>query len=209
MIGSNKEKGAPPTILQKFFTGDIDFIKNKLTRNQNILEVGCGFGRLLYPLSTVSKNVTGIDFSKNQIQKTANNTKQSKNITVRLMRAEKMNFKNNCFDQSICLNNSLGNMPGIEKQVIQEMKRITKAGGKIIVRVFADNTKVRKAQHQNYRRLNFTGIRDFKQAVTTQEGFYSRRFTRKNLQDIFHNCNLKPKIIKDGEAGYIAEATKK
>ena len=99
-------------------------------------------------------------------------------------------------------------MPGIEGLVIHEMKRVTKRGGKIIVRVFSDDEKIRRAQHKNYRRLGFTDIHDDGCAVVTSEGFYSRRFTRKDLLMLFKETGLNPRIYKDVKIGYIAEATK-
>lgn len=208
MVGADKSIDVPPKILQRFFTGDIAYIKNRLHKNKVTLEVGCGFGRLLTHLSAVSKKVTGIDFCKSQIKKSGEMTKELANVKTKLMRAERMSFKNNSFDQALCLNNSLGNMPGIETRVIQEMKRVTKSGGKIIIRVFADNKAIKHAQHENYRRLGFTGIQNLGRAVVTDEGFYSRRFTRKDLRMLFKKAGLKPLLYKDGEIGYIAEATK-
>jgi len=208
MIGKKHKFGTPPKILKIFFDGDIAFIKNQKGKSEKILEVGCGFGRLLPYLSLLSKRVIGIDFSPEQIKNSAKIIKKRSNIQTMLMRAEKMRFKNNSFDCSLCLNNSLGNMPEIEMQVVREMKRVTKKSGKIIMRVFANNKQVKQAQFNNYKRLGFTGIRNKGRAVITNEGFYSRRFTKKDLVEIFSAADLNPKIVRDGIAGYIAEATK-
>lgn len=208
MVGTNRENGEPPQILKKFFTGDIDYIENKLEKSGKVLEIGCGFGRLLPYLAKVSREVVGIDFSKLQVKKSRALFRNNKNVKVELMSAEKLKFKDGIFDTTACLNCSLGNMPGIESLVISEMKRVTKKGGKVIVRVFADNKKVRTAQHKNYKRLGFTEIKDLGKAVVTREGFYSSRFSKQDLNNLFANAGLKAEIKADGEAGYIAEATK-
>jgi len=207
MVGDNKEKGEPPKILKDFFAGDIDLISG-LENGKDRLEVGCGHGRLLKNLSEVSNKVVGIDFSEEQVKKALKQTSENINVNVELMNAENMNFKDDYFDEVLCLNCTLGNMPGIELRVLNEMKRVVKRGGRIIVRVFANNEKVRLAQHENYKRLGFTGIKDEGSAVITDEGFYSRRFSKDDLQKLFNDSGMEPDIREDGEGGFIVEAIK-
>ena len=43
-------------------------IENKETANMNILEIGCGIGRILIPMRKIFGNVTGIDISSEMVQ---------------------------------------------------------------------------------------------------------------------------------------------
>ena len=43
-------------------------IENKETSNMNILEIGCGIGRILIPMRKIFGNVTGIDISSEMVQ---------------------------------------------------------------------------------------------------------------------------------------------
>ncbi len=199
-------KGKPPILLQQFFELDLKYIHTNLEANKEVLEVGCGFGRLLPELSKLSRNVTGIDFSDLQLSQAQEIVANLKNVQLLKMRAESMAFRSESFALSLCMNCTLGNMPNIEKTVVEEMVRVTKSGGKVIIRIFADTEAVRLAQYENYNRLGLTNIRDNGSAITTDEGFYSRRFNKTELQELFKKTGLTPTITSDCEAGYLVVA---
>jgi ubiquinone/menaquinone biosynthesis C-methylase UbiE len=95
-------------------------------------------------------------------------------------------------------------MPGIEVDVLKEMKRVTNERGQIIVSVFSENAK--PTQIENYTRIGLKNVRDDGIAVHTDEGFYSRRFTKENLQSYFEAIGLTCTIIKICPINYIAIA---
>jgi ubiquinone/menaquinone biosynthesis C-methylase UbiE len=119
------------------------------------------------------------------------------------MHAEAMEFPDESFDVALCMNSTLGNMPGIEQEVIHEMIRVTRKGGEVALRVFADTPAVREAQYENYARLGLTNVHDVRSAVVSDEGFYSRRFDVGALEDLFRGTGFTPNIIRDSEAGYL------
>ena len=205
MVLGNKA-GKPPPLLQEFFQRDLDYIAEHFTAEKDVLEVGCGFGRLLPKLAERSKKVTGIDFSDLQIAQAQETARNLKNVSLLKMCAESLEFPPASFDISLCMNCSLGNMPDIEEKVVEEMIRVTKPGGEIVIRVFADTKEVREAQCQNYRRLGLTNIRDKGAAIVTGEGFYSRRFTESEMRALFQKTEITPAITHDCEAGYLITA---
>lgn len=201
------EAGEPPALLKEFFQKDIEYIQ-KMKKQEKVLEVGCGFGRLLRELSKKSEKVVGIDFSDLQLDQAKINLADCKKVSLVKMKAENLGFQNDFFNTTICMNSSLGNMPGIEEKVLEEMVRVTKPKGTIVIRVFADSEEVKKAQFQNYQRLGMTNIKDDGRAVRTDEGFYSRRFKKEELINMFKTLGLEYKITKDCDAGYLVVAEK-
>lgn len=200
------ERGRPPKLLQDFFTEDLRYAEHAVNPMSDVLEVGCGFGRLFPPLSR-AHSVTGIDFSDLQLFQAREVAKAFPNVQVSKMRAEALTFPDASFDVSLCMNSTLGNMPGIEKDVVAEMIRVTRKRGRIVLRVFADTEEVRRAQHDNYARLGLHAIRDEGDAVVTEEGFYSRRFNEVSLHALFAETGITPLITCDGEAGYLVTAS--
>lgn len=194
----------PPKPIQEFLDQEIKFIKKYIKPNKVILEVGCGYGRLVKILSKNAKKVVGIDFSKPLLDKAKKNLFDKKNVELFLMNAEDIKFGNRSFDYVLCLDASFGNMPSIELKTLKQMKRVCKQNGEIIISVFSENAK--KAQIENYTRIGLKNIRDDGKAIHTDEGFYSRRFTKDNLKELFDKINLKCKIIKICSINYIVIA---
>lgn len=106
----------PPKSYQKFLDGEINFLKKHILPRKTILEVGCGYGRLIKLLSERSKQIVGIDFSKFELKKGNKKLNLRNNTKLVFMNAKKMSFKDNLFDYVICFENTFGNMPGIESQ---------------------------------------------------------------------------------------------
>lgn len=195
-----------PKLILDFLSGEIAFIEKHFKSNSSILEIGCGYGRLLEILASKSSKLIGIDFSKRMVGLSKQNLSKIQNVSVELMEADRLSFKNESFDYVVCLDGGFGNMPNIELDVLKEMKRTCKKGGEIIVSVFSEDAK--EVQKENYGRIGLTGIRDDGEAIHTTEGFYSRRFTREGLMGLFNNIGLKCEIIKICPVNYIAYAIK-
>lgn len=200
--------GSPPALIETVVQADVDYIIKKLSHDLDVLEVGCGFGRLVEELSKISKNVIGIDFSETQLSEARKKVGHLPNVELHNMHAEQLGFPNDTFDVVVCLNSSLGNMPGIETEVVKEMVRVAKPGGLIVVHVFANTPALKEAQFANYRRLNLVNIQDHGDAVVTDEGFYSRRFSKQDLEELFAGAGLAPTIVQETLGSFLVEARK-
>ena len=60
---------APPRVIQ-YLNAEIDFVLNKIKPSDKVLELGCGYGRILLKLIENAKTVVGIDSSRESIQLT-------------------------------------------------------------------------------------------------------------------------------------------
>jgi len=97
---------------------------------EKILEVGVGTGKNLIYYSE-NLDVTGIDFSKNMLQKARDKIKDKKNIELIEMDAQNMKFADNTFDTVItsCVFCSVPD----PIEGLKEIRRVCKNNGKIIM----------------------------------------------------------------------------
>ncbi|MCI0542366.1 class I SAM-dependent methyltransferase [bacterium] len=195
-----------PDAIQEFVDGEIEFLEKYLKSNTAILEVGCGYGRLLPVLQKRARRVVGVDFSRSLIKKAKKFENEFSNIKLKHMDARKLDLSDGIFDYTLCLNATFGNMPDIEEEVFQEMVRVTKTGGEVIISVFSDNAK--EAQVANYKRLGLTNIHDTGNSIVTGEGLVSRRFTREELENFAVRAGMKNSIHKVAPINYILVAIK-
>lgn len=107
--------------------------RNKLIdgiEGREVLEVGVGTGRslLYYPDNL---NITGIDFSKNMLEKARAKVKDKKNIRLIEIDVENMEFNDNIFDTVItsCVFCSVAD----PIKGLKDIRRVCKNNGKIIM----------------------------------------------------------------------------
>lgn len=199
--------GNPPAEIRYYRDAELAFLKNYFEdKPLRILEVGCGYGRLLSELENGKRKVVGIDFSEKQIERARRYVERTP-TQLAAMDASKLGFKDNSFDIVCCLYQTLGNMPGIEQQVINEMYRVCKPNGEIITSVFSENAL--DAQLRNYERLQLTQVRNVENAVVTDEGFYSRRFSREDVAKLFEQLEAPVEINPLTRFGWLGIAKKR
>lgn len=104
------------------------FFLDNLSKDDNVLDIGCGNGAVAYDISKKVKNVTAIDISKHNIT-VAKKKYSNQNLEYIIGDATKFNFENN-FDV-IILSNVLEH---IENRV-EFLSKIKKFAPKILIRV--------------------------------------------------------------------------
>jgi ubiquinone/menaquinone biosynthesis C-methylase UbiE len=196
----------PSPALKRFLEAEIDFIKKHLDCNHSVLEIGCGFGRVLEIISGKARAVTGIDFSDTLLKQAKEKLAKKDNIDLHNMEAHRLKFDDCTFRCTMCMENTFGNMPEIALDVLKEMKRVTKKGGQIILSVYSEAAK--DMQLENYNLVKLTNITESANAIQTDEGLYSRRFTKDELKELFRSIGLECEITQLCPENYIAIAEK-
>jgi len=128
---------APPRI-QQFLQAEIDFILGKIKQDEFILELGCGFGRLLKQLSKKSNNLTGIDISEENIKYARDIYLASKSYKLLNMNAASLRFPDDSFEKVLCIQNGISAFHIDPEVLISEAIRVTKPGGSLILSSYSD-----------------------------------------------------------------------
>ena len=134
-ISSDHIKGATDTDSNPFipegFTVEsenisISIIKQHLKTGGNILDVGCGTGRLLKQLNGVNR--FGLDISSEYLKRL-----ETEEITLCLSRIEDMPFKNDYFDMVVCTD-VLEHVEDLN-ECLRNIVRVLKPEGTLLLRV--------------------------------------------------------------------------
>lgn len=116
----------------RIWKGVREFLSS-LNEGSSILECGCGNGKNINYFQKNGFVVSGFDFSENLVKLC-----QNRSYNVKLGDIRKIPFKDNSFDNIICI----AVLHHLDKEVdrilaIKEMMRVCKPGGKILVSVWA------------------------------------------------------------------------
>lgn len=114
-----------------------DFLKKlkkvmHFSKNDTIIELACGYGRLVFPLAKQGYNIQGIDLMFEFIKEARKRARKHKlNIKFDLGDMRKLPYENNCFDKIFCVWSSFNHLLTINDQLktIGEIYRVLKPRG--------------------------------------------------------------------------------
>jgi len=195
---------APPE-LKQWFKKEIEWLKESIPSNSRILDVGCGFGRHLKILANSSRKLFGIDNNKVMIKKARKNLAGIKNIRLSLQNGKELAFKDNSFDFVICMTNTFGNLPSIKLNVLKEMRRVCRKGGKVIVSVYSE--KSLDLRVKSYKKVGVE-ILKIEEGVVYARGFISEQFSKEELENLFKKFFQGVRIVELTPFSYLCEAIK-
>jgi len=111
---------------------------DKIKSSDIVLELGCGYGRVLQKLCKKTKKVIGIDISKSSLELAKKLLKGNLNCQLFQMNAVNLEFPNNFFDVVICIQNGISAFNVDKKDLIREAIRVTKKGGLVLFSTYSD-----------------------------------------------------------------------
>lgn len=115
----------------KFVEPMYDIIVEEIQKSDcgKILDVGCGNGNLFTHILNDEYELFGVDFSENMIAEA--NRKCGDNASFSVADAEKLPFDDNTFDIIVC--NASFHHYMHPNEVLSEMNRVLKYGGKLLI----------------------------------------------------------------------------
>ncbi len=128
---------APPRV-QQYLKAEIDFILQKISPKNLVLDLGCGYGRIIPQLARKAKFVGGIDASYASLMMGKIMLDSISNYLLMEMNAIKLGFLDNSYDVVICIQNGISAFHVDQKELIRESIRVTKPGGTILFSTYSD-----------------------------------------------------------------------
>jgi len=121
---------APPRVKQ-YLEAEIEFVLDKMKSSDLILELGCGYGRVLKRLLAKAKTVVGIDTSYTSLSLARDVFCKRSHCHLFVMDAVKLGFRDRQFDTVICIQNGISAFCVDQRKLIEEALRVTQTGGEV------------------------------------------------------------------------------
>jgi len=128
---------APPRILQ-YFDAEIDFVANSLEPSDRVLEIGCGYGRVLPRLMKSASYVVGVDMSLGSLLYGRTMLPIQTTIQLAQMDAGTTAIQDGTFDIVVCIQNGISAFKVDPVILVGESLRITNHGGKCLFSTYSD-----------------------------------------------------------------------
>jgi ubiquinone/menaquinone biosynthesis C-methylase UbiE len=127
-----------PLRVQQYFEAEIEHVIGKLQATDTVLELGCGFGRVLRRLAPYVGVVVGVDTSEASLQAAIEYCEGTDNIRLLKMNAEALGFTDGSFDKVICIQNGISAFHLDPVGWVKESIRVTRPGGLVLISTYSE-----------------------------------------------------------------------
>lgn len=125
---------APPRV-KRYLLAEIDFVSRRLRPSDRVLELGCGYGRALQPVSGRVKQAVGVDTSVESLMAAAGAIDR---CALAAMDAAQLGFAARSFDVVFCIQNGIAVFGVDPTRLVKEAVRVAKPGGSVLFSSYSD-----------------------------------------------------------------------
>lgn len=128
---------ATPRVKQ-YLEAEIEFVLNKISPTHTILELGCGYGRVLQKLVEKAKTVFGIDTSAASLSLAQKTIGKIPSLHLSVMNAVELGFCDRKFDMVICVQNGISAFKVNKQKLTEEAIRVSRSGGTVLFSSYSE-----------------------------------------------------------------------
>ncbi len=118
--------------VRDYLEAEIQFVLGGIGPAESVLELGCGYGRVLGRLLPAARAVTGIDTSRSSLELARTIAGPTGPPRLLLMDASRMAFRDGSFDRTICIQNGICALDADRLRLFREAVRVTRRGGAVL-----------------------------------------------------------------------------
>ena len=197
-----------PPAYKKWFIAEKKYLRESITKNANVLEIGCGEGRSIKDILSVTENIVGIDIDSQGVEKTKKLFKNYSKIKILRMDGINLSFEDSSFDYVLCMT-TFANFGDKKYKILKEMKRVVKKDGFIIISVFSEEAFEHRIAL--YHKIKFP-LKKIEGTTVFYDTKYdlgiSEQFSENELKEIFKKAKLKIIEIIKLNIAYICKLQK-
>lgn len=202
---------APPRIKQ-YLNAEIQFVVSNFHGTDWVLELGCGYGRVLKEASQFVSWIVGNDTSKESL-KLAHAMESCQNCAVFLMDASQTSFRSGIFDAVFCIQNGISAFGVNKKRLVAESIRITRDNGIIFFSSYSPKIWAARLEwFKEQSRLGLIGEIDEEKTrdgtIVCKDGFKATTVSDDQFAELFHEFGLKASIIEVDESSIFCKVIK-
>ena len=127
---------APPGI-RRYLQAEIEFVRRKVGPAGRVLELGCGYGRVLREIAAGAGLVVGIDTSLESLDAARRYLAGIGNVRVAAMDATEPGFAGAIFDVVACIQNGISAFGVDPRLLVQRAVAVTRSGGRVLFSSYA------------------------------------------------------------------------
>nr|WP_321503474.1 class I SAM-dependent methyltransferase [uncultured Dethiosulfovibrio sp.] len=187
--------------VNQYLKSEIGFVRDRISGSHNILEIGCGYGRIMRELSSAAISITGIDLSAESIELGKAYLSNYPNCRLLHMDAKDINLPND-FDGILCLQNGLSAISaGDPFGLMEQCLKLLIPGGKAYFSTYSPNFwdhRVEWFREQSKKGLLGPLDEDLTKngTIVCTDGFRATTYTEKDLIEMARKTGYSYEVIE-------------
>jgi 2-polyprenyl-6-hydroxyphenyl methylase/3-demethylubiquinone-9 3-methyltransferase len=202
---------APPRV-QQYLEAEIQHVLQHIRTGDRVLELGCGYGRILMRLAQKAGLVIGIDTSIESLSFGQQMFKSLSNCSLLNMDAMNLGFRKQTFDCVVCIQNGISAFHVDKRKLIRESVRVTKSGGIVLYSSYAEkfwDSRLEWFERQS--KAGFLGEIDIRKTgngvVVCKDGFIATTVTPSQFRSLVTGLSADVTIVEVDESSLFCEVT--
>jgi 2-polyprenyl-6-hydroxyphenyl methylase/3-demethylubiquinone-9 3-methyltransferase len=203
---------APPRIRQ-YLRAEIEHVRAYLSGTETVLELGCGYGRVLFGLEPSAKMLVGVDTARESLrlgQKLADGNSCYEFLE---MDAACLALADNSFDLVICVQNGICAFHADQELLVKEALRVTRPGGKLLLSTYSSRFwEARLAWFELQAEHNLVGPIDYAETrdgtIVCTDGFSSGTFSVADFTRLGSKVGIEPRLTEVDGSSLFCELTR-
>ena len=196
---------ASPRVRQ-YLEAEIQHILNKIRPGDVVLELGCGYGRIIPSIAGKAATIVGIDTSFSSLLIGREILRDISNCHLLAMDAALLAIKDDSFDIVVCIQNGISAFQIDRRGLIRESIRVTKPGGTALFSSYSDDFWPHRLEwFQAQSDEGLLGEIDYEQTrqgvIVCRDGFKATTFRAENFLELTSVFPVDIKIVEvDGSS---------
>ncbi|OGU62873.1 MAG: hypothetical protein A3C56_08705 [Ignavibacteria bacterium RIFCSPHIGHO2_02_FULL_56_12] len=200
---------APPRVRQ-YLEAELDFVLQKIRRNDLVLELGCGYGRILPALAANARGVVGVDNSISSLLYGRKSLRRMSHCFLVQMDAVRLSFRDHAFDLVVCIQNGISAFHVNQRELILESIRVARKGAIILYSSYSE--RFWKHRLDWFRRQADAGLlgeideektRDG--VIVCRDGFTASTVSRDRFLELTAGLHVRTNIVEVDESSLFCE----
>lgn len=190
---------APPRV-RRYLEAEIDFALSRVRRGDAVLEIGCGYGRVLERLAAKARLAIGIDTAIESLALGRRSAPPGLPCGYIAMDALALGFRGGVFDLVACVQNGIAAFGVDRERLVAEALRATSPGGFALFSTYDERFwPERLSWFEAQARAGLLGPIDRGRTgggvIVCEDGFKSGMLTPEELRDLCGRAGVEPEIV--------------
>lgn len=199
-----------PVRVRQYLAAEIEFVLRRVHATDRVLELGCGYGRVLGVLAGRALRAVGIDNCVDNVRMAWEFVSSAKRYAVAVMDAAHLAFGDRRFDLVVCIQNSIGVFEVDPTAVVREGLRVTRPGGNMLLSSYSDRfweDRLEWFEIQVNHGLIGAIDRDATGdgTIVSYDGFRASRLTPDDFTSLAHSCGVDAEIVEVDNSSVFCE----